>query len=56
MPTYQYECRGDGTVMELSLPYEHEPPTCTVCGSILSRVYTAPAVQFKGTGFYSTGG
>lgn len=56
MPTYEYECPSDNTRMELSLSYDHEPPVCVVCGDTLRRVYTAPAIKFNGTGFYSTGG
>jgi putative FmdB family regulatory protein len=55
MPTYDYECPGEGIVVELQLPFGHERPTCT-CGAPMDRVYSAPAVKFNGTGFYSTGG
>jgi putative FmdB family regulatory protein len=55
MPTYDYECPGEGVVVELSLPFDHERPICR-CGAPLERVYSAPAVKFNGTGFYSTGG
>jgi putative FmdB family regulatory protein len=56
MPTYDYECPGEGKVIELSLPFGHERPMCTTCGAPMERVYSAPAVKFNGTGFYSTGG
>jgi putative FmdB family regulatory protein len=56
MPTYDYECPGEGVVKELSLPFDHERPACSTCGAPMERVYTAPAVKFNGTGFYSTGG
>jgi predicted nucleic acid-binding Zn ribbon protein len=55
LPTYEYECPGEGVVVELSLPFDHERPICR-CGAPLERVYSAPAVKFNGTGFYSTGG
>jgi putative FmdB family regulatory protein len=56
MPSYDYECPGEGKVVELSLPFGHERPMCTTCGAPMERVYSAPAVKFNGTGFYSTGG
>jgi predicted nucleic acid-binding Zn ribbon protein len=31
-------------------------PPCPTCGETMSRVWSAPAVKFNGTGFYSTGG
>ena len=33
-------------------------PTCTApeCSENLKRVYSLPAISFKGNGFYSTGG
>lgn len=55
-PTYEYECPGEGIVKELSLPFNHERPSCVTCGAPMERVYTAPAVKFNGSGFYSTGG
>lgn len=56
MPTYEYECPGDGEAVELQLPIDHERPNCKVCGAPLNRIYSAPVIQFKGDGFYSTGG
>jgi putative FmdB family regulatory protein len=57
MPTYDYECPGEGIVRELSLPINHEPPKCETCGTTMVRVYNyAPPIHFKGSGFYKTGG
>ena len=56
MPTYEYECPGGDYKVELNLPYNHDIPKCDTCGADMVRIYSAPAVQFKGTGFYSTGG
>jgi hypothetical protein len=55
MPTYDYECAKEGIKMILTLPFDHEQPVC-LCGELMERIYTAPAVKFKGSGFYSTGG
>lgn len=56
MPTYDYECPGDSAKVELQLPINHEQPHCETCGAPMTRIYNAPAIQFKGSGFYSTGG
>ena len=54
MPKYDYECAGEEVVMEFDASFEHEPPACPTCGSKMRRVFTAPAIQFKGKGFYKT--
>ena len=56
MPTYDYECPGEGLKRELSLPFNHDVPKCETCGADMVRIYTANPVHFKGDGFYSTGG
>ena len=58
MATYEYECPGDGEIITITRPIDEEEGVymCTVCTSTLRRVYTTPGVQFRGSGFYSTGG
>ena len=56
MPTYDYECPGEGEVKEYNLPVNHEPPKCETCGATMNRVYSAVPIHFKGSGFYKTGG
>jgi len=56
MPTYDYECPGEGIKKELELPMNHKTPKCETCGAEMNRIYTANPVHFKGTGFYKTGG
>ena len=29
-------------------------PACNYCGIQMTRVWSAPSIQFKGTGFYKT--
>lgn len=56
MATYEYECPGDGQVITIERPIS-EPESeyaCGTCGAKLVRIYSTPAVQFKGTGFYRT--
>jgi hypothetical protein len=57
MPTYEYQCNKCDTKITLSRKVEErdDEVTCT-CGLVSSRIYTTIGVQFKGTGFYSTGG
>ena len=53
MPRYDYECPGDEKIYEFEFPINHEPPKC-LCGTQMRRVFTAPGVIFKGSGFYKT--
>jgi putative FmdB family regulatory protein len=58
MATYQYECPGDGEIITVMRRMDEEEGVyyCGVCTGVLRRVYSTPGVQFKGSGFYSTGG
>jgi putative FmdB family regulatory protein len=58
MASYDYECAGDGEIItiERGMTEPEQEYACSICGSKLKRVYTAPPVKFNGTGFYSTGG
>ncbi|HLW96756.1 MAG TPA: FmdB family zinc ribbon protein [Solirubrobacteraceae bacterium] len=54
MPTYEYRCTK-GHNFEVVESYTDEPLTkCQVCGAPVERVLHAPAVHFKGSGFYNT--
>ena len=55
MPTYEYRC-PDGHTFELfQRMSDPRPDACEVCGAApVERVLSAPAVHFKGSGFYST--
>ncbi len=55
MPTYDYRC-PNGHSFELFQRMSDPPPAgCEVCGAApVERVLSAPAVHFKGSGFYST--
>jgi len=58
MPTYEYRCNQCNHTFEISRSYQEieSKVHCPKCNLDTSRVYSVPAVQFKGTGFYSTGG
>lgn len=54
MPTYEYRC-PDGHTFEVFQSMAEDPITkCQVCGKPVERVFHAPAVHFKGSGFYTT--
>jgi len=54
MPIYEYR-RPDGTTFELHQPFSEEPLTTDPeSGVPVERVLHAPAVHFKGKGFYNT--
>lgn len=54
MAVYEYKCDECQSEIETNLHFE-VGPDCSVCFRLMKRVWTAPAVQFKGSGFYSTG-
>lgn len=55
MPLYEYECRQCGRRFEKMQKFSDEPEkTCEACGGLVERLISAPAIQFKGTGWYVT--
>ncbi|HEY1855117.1 MAG TPA: FmdB family zinc ribbon protein [Solirubrobacterales bacterium] len=54
MPIYEYKCEN-GHVFDVMQKMADEPLTaCIECSAPAARVLTAPAVHFKGSGFYNT--
>lgn len=54
MPIYEYRCE-EGHVFETFQSITDEALTaCTECGAPAQRVLNAPAIHFKGSGFYTT--
>ena len=54
MPVYEYRC-GNGHRFELFQSMSEDPvSSCVECGATAERVLSAPAVHFKGSGFYTT--
>ena len=53
MTLFDFKCKHCTTVMEVN---ENIAPACNTCGNTMERVWSAVAVKFNGTGFYSTGG
>lgn len=54
MPLYEFQCSECGTAVELMLKVKARPPKCEECGGRLVKQVSAPAFQFKGTGWYVT--
>ena len=55
MPLYEYKCSDCGSSFEV-LQKVNEPrlTKCPKCGGQLKKVLSAPAIQFKGSGWYIT--
>ena len=54
MPIYEYRC-GNGHNFDVMQRMREGPvKECQVCGAPAERVFRAPAVHFKGSGFYNT--
>jgi putative FmdB family regulatory protein len=55
MPTYEYRCRDCGHSFDIVQKMSDDQLThCPECGGELRKVFTAPAISFKGSGFYAT--
>jgi putative FmdB family regulatory protein len=55
MPLYEYQCENCGDVFELIQKFSDEPTAIhEKCGGKVHRLISAPALQFKGTGWYVT--
>jgi putative FmdB family regulatory protein len=54
VPLYEYQCARCGR-FEIIRKFS-DPPllTCPTCGGEVQKVPSAPAIQFKGTGWYIT--
>jgi putative FmdB family regulatory protein len=54
VPLYEYQCPKDGT-FELVRKFSDPPlEACPTCGGPIEKLLSAPAIQFKGTGWYIT--
>jgi putative FmdB family regulatory protein len=55
MPIYEYDCESCGKRTEVIQNYKDKPPKgCPHCGGKLKKAFSAPAIQFKGSGWYIT--
>jgi putative FmdB family regulatory protein len=55
LPLYEYQCRECGArvekIQKFSAPVLMK---CGMCGAVMERLLSAPAIQFKGAGWYVT--
>jgi len=55
MPLYEYQCDSCGSVFEVRQKFSDEPLAVhDTCGGAVRRLLSAPALQFKGSGWYIT--
>jgi putative FmdB family regulatory protein len=55
MPMYDYRCKACGARFEAWQKFSDEPiRVCPTCSGPAQRVIHAPAITFKGSGFYIT--
>ena len=53
MPTYDYRCKACGQELEVFQSFTDDPlTTCEACGGELRKLFGAPGIAFKGSGFY----
>lgn len=55
MPIYEYQCKQCNERQEVIQRFDDAPLAhCSKCGGDMKKLMSAPAVQFKGSGFYKT--
>ena len=55
MPLYEYQCKKCHSLTERIQKFSDPPlAICPHCGGELEQLISAPAVQFKGSGWYVT--
>jgi putative FmdB family regulatory protein len=55
MPLYEYQCEDCNRTFEVIQRFSDDPvAVCKFCGGPVHRLLSAPAIQFKGTGWYIT--
>ena len=55
MPIYEYECESCDERFELMQKFSDKPVRkCPKCGGAVHKVLSAPALLFKGSGWYVT--
>jgi putative FmdB family regulatory protein len=55
MPIYEYQCSACKDRHEIIQKISDTPLThCPKCGGELKKLFSSPAIQFKGSGFYKT--
>ena len=55
MPLYEYQCKKCQEIFEIIQKVDADPlKECIKCGGPVKKIISAPAIQFKGSGWYIT--
>jgi putative FmdB family regulatory protein len=55
VPLYEYECLNCKERVEIIQKFSDPPYSiCPKCGGEMKKLFSSPAIQFKGSGFYKT--
>jgi putative FmdB family regulatory protein len=55
MPLYEYKCDACGHAFEKIVKFSDPPlDACPKCGGAVQKLFSSPAIQFKGSGWYIT--
>ncbi len=54
MPIYEYRCENGHTFEAFQSMADDALDECEVCGAKAQRILSAPAIHYKGSGFYTT--
>jgi putative FmdB family regulatory protein len=55
MPLYEYQCDKCAHRFEVIQKFSDAPvEVCPKCGGPVKKLFSSPAIQFKGTGWYIT--
>lgn len=55
MPLYEYQCESCEHRFEVIQKFSDAPiDVCPKCGSAVRKLFSSPAIQFKGSGWYIT--
>ncbi len=53
MPLYEYQCESCEHRFEVIQKFSDAPiDACPTCGSAVRKLFSSPAIQFKGSGWY----
>ena len=54
MPLYEYQCETCGRFEKIVKFSDPPLEACPTCGGKIQKLFSSPAIQFKGSGFYIT--
>jgi len=55
MPTYDFKCNACGITVEVFANVDDQAAPKCDCGEMMQKVYSAPGIVFKGTGWAGKG-